>query len=101
MLCLEKPGDAVILECGHGNICFMCGFKMYRTQNLCHLCRQPITKVIKVLRTQGVEYQKVLGVLQKIDGKFYYSDITRENIQNNKQQFVVPTTTDVTENIGI
>ena len=39
MLCLERKSDAVILECGHANICFFCAFKVYRTHKLCHLCR--------------------------------------------------------------
>jgi hypothetical protein len=39
MLCLERKSDAVIMNCGHSKICFFCAFKMYRTQNLCHLCR--------------------------------------------------------------
>jgi hypothetical protein len=55
-LCLERKSDAVIMDCGHSKICFFCAFKMYRTQNLCHLCRQPITKVIKIKRSHGLAY---------------------------------------------
>lgn len=63
MLCLERKSDAVIMDCGHSKICFFCAFKMYRTQHLCHLCRQEITKVIKIKRTHGLSYQKVIGIL--------------------------------------
>jgi Zinc finger, C3HC4 type (RING finger) len=63
MLCLERKSDAVIMDCGHSKICFFCAFKMYRTQNLCHLCRQDISKVIKVKRSHGLSYQKVIGIL--------------------------------------
>ena len=81
MLCLEKKSNAVILDCGHANICFLCAFKLYRTQQLCHLCRQPIKKVIKVQQVEGLNYQKVLGVVQKVENRFYYSDITKETNQ--------------------
>lgn len=39
MLCLEQVSNAVILKCGHANICFLCAFKIYKSNKLCHLCR--------------------------------------------------------------
>jgi len=32
MLCLERKSDAVVMDCGHANICFFCAFKLYWTQ---------------------------------------------------------------------
>ncbi|CDW73671.1 UNKNOWN [Stylonychia lemnae] len=29
MLCLERKSDAVVMDCGHANICFFCAFKLY------------------------------------------------------------------------
>ncbi len=31
ILCLERESNAVILDCGHANICFLCAFKVYKT----------------------------------------------------------------------
>lgn len=85
MLCLERKSDAVILDCGHSKICFFCAFKMYRTQNACHLCRQDISRVIKVRRCHGLAYQKVIGILQRYEDKFYYSDVSRELVKQLKE----------------
>lgn len=57
---------------------------MYRTQNLCHLCRQDITKVIKIKRSHGITYQKVIGILQRSEGKFYYSDVNKDLVKELK-----------------
>jgi len=46
--CLEKK-DAVIMECGHGGICFECGKSLAtRHPRTCPICRSPITAVLRV-----------------------------------------------------
>ncbi|KAJ8599228.1 hypothetical protein CTAYLR_006384 [Chrysophaeum taylorii] len=46
--CVEKR-DAVIMECGHGGVCFSCGKNLAaRHPRSCPICRQPISAVLKV-----------------------------------------------------
>eukprot|EP00347_Sterkiella_histriomuscorum_P003076 403365681 len=87
MLCLERKSDAVILDCGHANICFYCAFKIYRTQKQCYLCRQLIDRIIKIERTEdrNQKYLKVIGIVQKIEGQFYYSDVSKDNVGEVRQ----------------
>jgi hypothetical protein len=42
MICLAKSADAVILQCGHGGICFECGLTICHSKvnPRCHLCRK-------------------------------------------------------------
>lgn len=42
LICLENKADAVILNCGHGGICFDCASKIVLDQigARCHLCRK-------------------------------------------------------------
>lgn len=39
ILCIERQADAVLIPCGHANLCFFCSYKIYRSQKACHLCR--------------------------------------------------------------
>lgn len=47
-VCLDKVANAVLMDCGHGAICFDCGLVLLNTTCECHLCRQPIVQVVKV-----------------------------------------------------
>ena len=38
-MCCEKECNAVIMECGHGGICYDCSLQMWKSQGVCHMCR--------------------------------------------------------------
>ena len=42
LICLENKCDAVIMNCGHGGICFECSTRLTvkKTDQKCHLCRK-------------------------------------------------------------
>lgn len=47
-LCFDGAPDAVLLECGHGGICFGCGKKLHAGKEKCPLCREPIALVVRI-----------------------------------------------------
>jgi len=46
VVCMEKPPETVIVDCGHLCLCVKCGNHM----KFCPLCRVPISKIIKVFK---------------------------------------------------
>lgn len=52
-MCCERLCDAVIMECGHGAICYECSLEMWKTVGACHMCRGPITQVLQIEKSKG------------------------------------------------
>jgi hypothetical protein len=48
-LCCEKYANAVIMNCGHGGICFDCALNMQKEAKSCFLCRGEIEKILKII----------------------------------------------------
>lgn len=47
LICFEGPRDAVLLECGHGGICYSCAWKCFKKKKReCPMCRQPVSQVL-------------------------------------------------------
>lgn len=40
LICYESYPDAVILECGHGGLCYQCAVEMWKKADECFLCRK-------------------------------------------------------------
>jgi hypothetical protein len=48
-ICFEGQRDAVLLECGHGGICFACAQRCFKKKGrICPMCRQPVTQVVHI-----------------------------------------------------
>ena len=48
-ICVSGPRDAVLLECGHGGICYSCAERCARKRPpLCPMCRQRISCVVRL-----------------------------------------------------
>ena len=56
VICLEEVSDAVVMNCGHGGLCFECGTKICesRAERRCHLCRKVIINVNEVVESAKV-----------------------------------------------
>ena len=53
-ICFTGPRDAVLLECGHGGICFACAKRCMRKKGReCPMCRAPVEQVVQI-RLDGV-----------------------------------------------
>jgi hypothetical protein len=47
-MCCERLCNAVIMDCGHGGICYDCSLEMWRTVGTCHMCRGQIIEVLQI-----------------------------------------------------
>ena len=48
VICCDKKANAVIMNCGHGGICYSCGVELWKKEEKCYLCRQNITKLLRL-----------------------------------------------------
>lgn len=60
LVCMRRPANGVIMNCGHGGVCHTCAVKILKESGICHLCRENITQVLKV-KTPHKKYVKVLS----------------------------------------
>jgi hypothetical protein len=47
-MCCENNCNAVIMECGHGGICYECSLELWKTTGFCHMCRGNISQVLQI-----------------------------------------------------
>ena len=47
-ICVEKPCNAVVMNCGHGGVCYDCALEFVKKKNQCMQCRQEVNQVIKI-----------------------------------------------------
>lgn len=67
MMCFENFSDAVIMDCGHGGLCFDCGMMMYKNCNKCHLCRGDIRQIVRIEANNKDIVKVIDAVEQEID----------------------------------
>ena len=48
IVCFDDKQDAVYLNCGHGGVCYGCAKEILKVKGECHLCRNPIKRLLKV-----------------------------------------------------
>jgi hypothetical protein len=62
-ICFDSKPDAVIMECGHGGICYECGKQLIAADpRVCHLCREGISYILKMdLSTVYSNFIKVIS----------------------------------------
>lgn len=54
-ICCERRADAVVMECGHGGMCFKCAQQLVVTPpSQCPVCRKPIQQVLRFERVLPV-----------------------------------------------
>lgn len=58
-MCCDNPCNAVLMECGHGGICYECSLKLWKSKGSCHMCREQISQVLQI----DVEANSLLKVL--------------------------------------
>ena len=64
-ICCVGGRDAVLLECGHGGICFACAQKCARQRPpLCPMCRQRISRIVQLAGTEEVVDGEVIVSLR-------------------------------------
>lgn len=61
-ICFSNLANAVIMNCGHGGICYDCGKSILQSNVcLCHLCREPLLFVLQMDLSNT--YQNFINVI--------------------------------------
>ena len=47
VVCFDAPRDAVLMPCGHADLCMACAKQVARTNALCPICRAPIAQALQ------------------------------------------------------
>ena len=53
LTCMDKYSNSLILNCGHGGICYDCAYKLSVEVGTCHICRGKIEQVVRILQYPG------------------------------------------------
>ena len=47
-ICYMALPDGVLMECGHGGVCYKCACQVLSTSCTCHLCRKTVLSVLQI-----------------------------------------------------
>jgi len=50
-ICMSSQANGVLMECGHGGLCYACGLELARKGQTCPLCRAIIMEVVQIEST--------------------------------------------------
>lgn len=78
VMCCENSCNAVLMECGHGGLCYDCSLKLWKAQGICHMCRNEISQVLQI-EVEPSDYLKVISTTKAI-----YEEIQRDAEFNNQ-----------------
>eukprot|EP01017_Pseudomicrothorax_dubius_P023116 TRINITY_DN2480_c0_g2_i1.p1 TRINITY_DN2480_c0_g2~~TRINITY_DN2480_c0_g2_i1.p1 ORF type:complete len:544 (+),score=21.33 TRINITY_DN2480_c0_g2_i1:66-1697(+) len=68
VICFEKFPDAVLLDCGHGGICYDCAIDIWQRNEECYLCRKPVVQILQMeIATRHQEVIKIISYTDKIE----------------------------------
>jgi len=48
IICCERDANAVIMDCGHGGICYKCCIKQWKNGDDCYICRKKIREILQI-----------------------------------------------------
>jgi len=55
VVCLDRPRESVLLECGHGGLCVPCAISLWRqgpARRHCPMCRKAFVGVVRIVQEQ-------------------------------------------------
>ena len=65
-ICVENDCNGVLMECGHGGICYKCAEILLNSNEKCHMCRGIISYIVKI-QIEPDKILKVIGVANNIN----------------------------------
>ena len=66
LVCCTKQANTVLMECGHGGICYECSLDMMKNRNACHICRAEIAHILALkYQTLSMAYVKSQKIVNK------------------------------------
>lgn len=51
VVCCDRDADALILECGHYCMCYVCAVQNEESYGVCPMCRGEISRIVNVYRS--------------------------------------------------
>ena len=76
-LCFDQSPNAVLMECGHGGICYRCGIRLVKLKEKCPLCRESVDLILKIdIISNYGNFVKVIDsidsftIIQSINSRF-------------------------------
>ena len=64
-ICLDADSNSVLMDCGHGAICFNCALTILNTTCECPLCRNPVVQVLRI--DTSFQSDDLLKVIEAVD----------------------------------
>jgi len=65
-ICVEKTPNAIVMNCGHGGMCYECAIESWRKGNKCVMCRREVDKILKVNFFENINISKPIHGIKKI-----------------------------------
>ncbi|CAD8181872.1 unnamed protein product [Paramecium pentaurelia] len=60
IICCEKVSNAILMNCGHGGICYQCAVQVAQNQKECFLCRQIIKQIYEIDQNDASMFKRVI-----------------------------------------
>jgi len=67
-ICYDSAPNGVYMDCGHGGVCYECALETWKKSENCILCRQRISKVLKIVVCKPLGIVKVVESTTKVVG---------------------------------
>ena len=78
-ICFDNLANAVIMNCGHGGICYDCGKSILESNlRVCHLCREPLLFILQM--DLSYAYKNFINVVSAT----YVDDEESDEGENNE-----------------
>ena len=78
-ICYANPSDCIYLDCGHGGVCLSCAMDTIKKNNICTLCRKPVTQLIEIDPTTEIRN----GVFMVLNS--YYVSV--DDVDNSGKEY--------------
>jgi len=65
-ICVSKVPNAIVMDCGHGGMCYECAIESWRKGNKCVMCRQEVVRILKVNFYENINVSKPVHGTKKV-----------------------------------
>jgi len=65
-ICFDNLPNGVYMDCGHSGVCYECALETWKKSDACIMCRQPITKILKIVHVKKLNIVKVVESTKKV-----------------------------------
>jgi len=65
-ICVSKAPNAIVMDCGHGGMCYECAIESWRKGNKCVMCRQEVYRILKVNFYENINVSKPVHGTKKV-----------------------------------